>query len=221
MLGRLQKWCNNPVTFSNLLDVFAAMSWPMCIIVFAVVAYVALESLSARQPPGRQPIQPLIGSTAPAQGNRAGEASPATKAKAKALPTYLRLSGLRMGDADTFNADIHLPYAIVWSNRRIRVLGFDAYESSNARRTVEFVPDELERGKRATDDGWKCLYGADAVYIEATADVETTYDRILGAIWFDPPGESSELVNYGDWMRSRNHARPTDPELLKQAKEKK
>jgi hypothetical protein len=71
-----------------------------------------------------------------------------------------------MGDADTFTANIQLPYAIVWSNRKIRVLGFDAYESSNARRTVEFVPDELERGKRATDEGWKCLSGADAEVAE-------------------------------------------------------
>ena len=190
----------------------------MCVLVFTVFCFLYAFGIFRDGPPGRPSVQPFLGSTAPAANNP----RPAPAAgKAKALPTYLRLSGLRMGDADTITANIHLPYAIVWSNRRIRVLGFDAYESSNARRTVEFVPDELERGKRATDDGWKCLYGADAVYIEATEDVDETWGRILGTVWFDPPGESSELVNYGDWMRGRGHARPTDPVLEAEAKQKK
>jgi hypothetical protein len=184
---------------------------------FAGVLFVARYESPGRQPVPASTLQPLLGSTTPA----ANSPRPATAAgKAKAPAVLLRLSGLRMGDADTFTADIHLPYGLIWGSRSIRVLGFDAYESSNARRTVEFVPDELLLGKRATDDGWKCLSGADAVYLEATEEFQTTWERILGTVWFDPPGEESGLIEYGAWMRARNHARPSDPVLLKQAKEK-
>jgi hypothetical protein len=167
----------------------------------------------------RQPIQPLLGSTAPASNNP--RPTPAA-GKAKALPTYLRLSGLRIHDSDTLTANIHMPYDIVWANRSIRVRGFDGWEVTRNRRTVgEITDDELTRGRRATDDAIKLLNGADAVYVQADDSPAWTYERLLAEIWVDPPGDEAELVNYADYMRSRNHARPSDPELLKQAKEKK
>jgi endonuclease YncB( thermonuclease family) len=170
-------------------------------------------------PPGRQPIQPLIGSTATAANNP--RPTPAA-GKAKALPAYLRLSAIIVQDGDSLQAEIELPYGERWPKRKIRVLGFDAFESSNVRAgTVQYVPDELAKGRKATEDAARVLSEADAVYIETTPDLQTTFNRILGAIWFDPQGDEAELVNYGDWMRGRGWARPSDPELLKQAKEKK
>jgi hypothetical protein len=46
---------------------------------------------------------------------------------------------------------------------------------------------------------------------------------MLGRVWFVPKGEESTLVEFGEWMRSRNHARPTDPsfEAAAKAKEEK
>lgn len=178
-------------------------------------------------PPGRQPVlgavhapQPVYAGSATAAA-RDGATKPAPAKKAKAPPVYLRLSGVFVNDGDTLTADVLLPYGITWSRRKIRVLGFDAYESSPARRTVELVPDEIALGRRATAAAIKCLAEADAVFIEATPDLETTYDRMLGRIWFDPPGEDETLVEFGAWMRQRGFARPTDPVLEKQAKEKK
>jgi endonuclease YncB( thermonuclease family) len=124
-------------------------------------------------------------------------------------------------DGDTLQAEIHLPYGERWPKRKIRVLGFDAYESSNARRTVEFVPDELAKGRKATEDAARVLSEAEAVYIEATDDLETTWDRMLGRVWFVPKGEESTLVEFGAWMRSKGHARPSDPSFEAAAKAKK
>jgi len=176
--------------------------------------------------PGRQPVLRAVLAPEPVNAGSAAPvardtgAKPTAAKKAKAPPIYLRLSNVFVHDGDTLSADVSMPYGLCWTGRKIRVLNFDAFESSQARRTVEFVPDELMLGKRATAAAIKCLAEADAVFIEATPDLETTWDRMLGAIWFDPPGEDSTLVEFGDWMRQRGFARPTDPVLEKQAKEK-
>lgn len=172
--------------------------------------------------PGRPVIQRAVHAPQPvyagsaAAAARDGATKPAPAKKAKAPPVYLRLGNVFVNDGDTITADVLLPYGISWTRRKIRVLDFDAWESSLARRTIELVPEEITKGRRATEAAIKCLAEADAVYIEATPDLETTYDRMLGRVWFDPPGEDSALVEFGEWMRKRSHARPTDPVLLKE-----
>jgi hypothetical protein len=135
---------------------------------------------------------------------------------------YCRITRFELHDGDTFRrADLQLPYAFVWSDREIRVDGFDAWETSRGRRTVgEITEAELAKGKLATQDAADCLAQADAVYLQAEVRPRWTYERLLGTVWFDPPGPDSTLVNFGDWMRARNHARPTDPVLEQQAKAK-
>lgn len=133
---------------------------------------------------------------------------------------YCRLTRFELHDGDTLvRTDLQLPYAFVWSDREIRVDGFDAWETSRSRRTVgEITEAELAKGKLAAQDAADCLAKADAVYLQAEVRPRWTYERLLGTVWFDPPGLDNTLVNFGDWMRARGHARPTDPVLEKEAK---
>jgi endonuclease YncB( thermonuclease family) len=188
----------------------------MLFLSYAIGVAFVWHAVGSDEPPRRQPF---LGPAPTAANNP--RPTPAA-GKTKALPTYLRLDAIIVQDGDSLQAEIELPYGERWPKRKIRVLGFDAFESSNVRAgTVQYVPDELVKGRKAAEDAARVLSEADAVYIETTPDLQTTFNRILGAIWFDPPGDEAELVNYGDWMRGRGHARPSDPELLKQAKEKK
>ena len=195
--------------------------WAVCIIGVPLLAVFALEAFAT---PGRPTIQSAV-PVAPGalHGGRAAAAQGIAAARKAARPkVYLRLERFALHDADTLTADILLPYGITWSRRKIRVEGYDAWETSTARRTVgEITADEIAKGARATDHAWLVLGGADAVYIEADEEPHWTYERLLGEIWFDPPGDVDELVNYGDYMRSRGHARPSDPVLEKQAKDGK
>lgn len=136
---------------------------------------------------------------------------------------HCRLRRFELHDGDTFeHVDLQLPYGFIFGDQELRVDGFDAWETSLTRRTVgEITPAELAKGRAATEDAAAYLAKADGVYVQAEVRARWTYERLLGTVWVDPPGPDKVLVNFGDWMRSRGHARPTDPVLEKEAKAKK
>jgi hypothetical protein len=135
---------------------------------------------------------------------------------------YCRLARFELHDGDTFtHVDLELPYGFAWRELELRVDGFDAWETTRARRTVgEITPAELAQGRAATADAQTYLAQADAVYVQAEVRARWTYERLLGTVWVDPPGPDRTLINFGDWMRGRGHARPTDPVLEREAKAK-
>jgi hypothetical protein len=150
--------------------------------------------------------------------------NPAAAARARAASVvdpvlYCRLARFDVHDGDTIeDATILLPYDQTYWGRGIRVDGFDAWESDRTRQTIgEITTAELVKGARATAEARECLTQADAVYVQAGLRARFTYERLLAKVWFDPPGPDCTLVNFGDWMRARGHARPTDPVLEKEA----
>jgi hypothetical protein len=154
----------------------------------------------------------------PATGLSQPAATPRTASVVDPI-LYCRLSRFDVHDGDTLeDATILLPYDQTYWGRGIRVDGFDAWESDRTRQTIgEITPAELVKGARATAEARECLTQADAVYVQAGLRARFTYERLLAKVWFDPPGPDCTLVNFGDWMRERGHARPTDPVLEKEA----
>ena len=61
------------------------------------------------------------------------------------------LSNIRVIDGDTVEADIHLPLDIVVQKQSIRLAGYDAWESSKRRRSVNVTDEEVIKGKEATE----------------------------------------------------------------------
>lgn len=142
---------------------------------------------------------------------------------ATATVGHCRILRYELHDGDTLeHVDLQLPYGFVWANQDIRVDGFDAWETSRNRHTIGEITDaELAKGRAAAEDAAAYLAKADGVYLQAEVRARWTYERLLGTVWVDPPGPDNTLINFGDWMRGRGHARPTDPVLETEAKAKK
>lgn len=127
-------------------------------------------------------------------------------------PVYLPLTKVRVQDGDTLRADIELPYGLAWQGRTIRIEDFDAWETSRARRTIGPIDDEeLAKGQLAKQ-ALAALAFSGRLYILADRQPRWSYGRLIGRVYVQP-FDAPALVDVGDWMRERGHARPTDPVL--------
>lgn len=113
------------------------------------------------------------------------------------------LANVRVIDGDTVVADIRLPFGVTFRGRTIRAAGYDAWELSRARRTVNVTPVEVERGKlaRAALEG---LLDGGHLLAEDTGK-QDSYGRLLARLWVRTDG--GRWIDVAEYMRSEAHTR--------------
>tara|TARA_Y100000385_G_scaffold291973_1_gene374951 strand:- start:11925 stop:12473 length:549 start_codon:yes stop_codon:yes gene_type:complete len=120
----------------------------------------------------------------------------------------LLLSDIRVIDGDTVEADIQLPLDIVVQKQSIRLAGYDAWESSKRRRSVNVTDEEVIKGKEATE-ALKALLASGSVSIKMLPGrSRDSYGRVLGeafVYWAD----SAEPISVKEHMIKNGHSRDT------------
>lgn len=127
----------------------------------------------------------------------------ATNADAPQILVPVRV--LRILDGDTFTADLLFPWGVTLRDQSIRCLGYDAWETSRRRQSVEVTDAEIERGKQAKAAFEELLSQAETVFIApGNAAVRDHYGRVLGRPWVWKDGE---LIDVAEWMKANGHVR--------------
>ena len=120
----------------------------------------------------------------------------------------LFLSNIRVIDGDTVEADIQLPLDIVVQKQSIRLAGYDAWEASKRRRSVNVTDEEVIKGKEATE-ALEALLASGSVSIKMLPKrSRDSYGRVLGeafVYWAD----SAEPISVKDHMIKNGHSRDT------------
>jgi hypothetical protein len=117
------------------------------------------------------------------------------------------LSSISVYDGDTITADVHLGLDVVLHDQRVRLTGFDAWELTRARRTVEITDEELVKGRKARD-ALQELLGAGAAYLVPEARGKDPYGRLLGRLIV---GTSDGPLDVAKQMRMAGHDRDYRP----------
>jgi len=113
-------------------------------------------------------------------------------------------------DGDTITADINFGWDITWNNQSIRLYGFDAWEISRARRSVEVTDEELAKGKQARHALLSLLAGSEGVYIRPSGKSESgNYGRRLASLWVGVLQDNGryKLVDVAQYMKKNGHDR--------------
>ena len=120
----------------------------------------------------------------------------------------LLLSNIRVIDGDTIEADIQLPLDIVVQKQSIRLAGYDAWEASKRRRSVNVTDEEVTKGKEATR-ALEDLLASGSVSIKMLPErSRDSYGRVLGeafVYWAD----SADPISVKDHMIKNGHSRDT------------
>lgn len=110
----------------------------------------------------------------------------------------------RIKDGDTIVADVHFPWSVTLSNQDIRA-DFDTWEVSRTRRTIQYAPDEIQRGRAASADLSLWLQGR-VLYLVPMKDERDGRGRMLAEWWIQKPGSNPERLR--DLMKKAGHLRP-------------
>jgi endonuclease YncB( thermonuclease family) len=97
------------------------------------------------------------------------------------LRTCEVLHNTRVIDGDTIQADICLGAGVYIENETIRLVGFDAWEATKRRRSVDVTDDEVAKGEKAKD-ALDSLIGNGGTRILA-CEGRDVYGRILGRLF--------------------------------------
>ena len=106
-------------------------------------------------------------------------------------------------DADTVRGTIEFPLGLALRDQTVRGYGWDAYETSRRRQTVEVTDDEIRRGKRATDD-LSDLMDSGRMFISVHS-ARDPYGRVL-ADWMLVKRDG-QRVYVGEWLEANGHLR--------------
>ena len=106
-------------------------------------------------------------------------------------------------DGDTFTCNIDLGWGHTWSHV-IRIEGFDAWELTKVRRTVEVSDEEIIKGKEARDALQSILKLTNGVVYLRESKSHDPYGRLLVKAFVERQGE---FVNVGDLMQEGGHGR--------------
>lgn len=109
------------------------------------------------------------------------------------------LANIKVIDGDTFRADIQLGFGVTLPAQDVRVMGFDAWETSYRRKTVNIVPSELVRGQQAKKALEKLLSGAKIVTAIEPTDKDPYGRRLL---WVYADGKEIGAI-----LRAQGHER--------------
>ena len=106
-------------------------------------------------------------------------------------------------DGDTIKGNIEVGRSIVLIDQYIRLLGYDAWECSRRRRTVNITDEELVKGKLAQVALSKLIEESVGVYL--TDDGLDNYGRHLG--YLRVIQEDGSVVCVEKWMKENGHQR--------------
>ena len=118
------------------------------------------------------------------------------------------LSSIRVIDGDTVEADIELPLSIVLQSQSIRFVGYDAWEASKRRRSVNVTDEEVVKGKKAAKALENFLKSGTVVVDLDSLNQRDSYGRVLATafvVW-----GNSEKLSVADHMIDNGHTRPTE-----------
>lgn len=113
------------------------------------------------------------------------------------------VTDIRPKDGDTYVCNIHLDFDIVLKDQVIRCADYDAWETSNKRKTITYDPNEFAKGQKAKTDLINSI--AKASIVEITVDrkrLRDTYGRILAVTYID-----GKLLR--DYMAQEKDLRPS------------
>jgi hypothetical protein len=111
-------------------------------------------------------------------------------------------ANVRCVDGDTIHADLVMQFGLTIRDKTIRAAGYDAFELSHVRRTVNVSEVEIARGKIAKA-GLEELIASGTLYAADTGKVDP-YGRLLAELWVLKRGE---WISVGAWMRANHHVR--------------
>ena len=106
-------------------------------------------------------------------------------------------------DGDTLAGTIHLPYGVDLARRTIRAAGYDAWEVTKTRQTVDVTDQEIVRGKQARDD-FAALVRLGQLYVEDSG-LRDPYGRTSAVLWVKAADGSWIFV--AAWMEEHGHLR--------------
>ena len=131
----------------------------------------------------------------------------APSARLEPPPCHVPVEIHRVVDGDTITATINLPWGVTLRRRSVRLLGYDAWESSRVRRINGKPPSdaELAKGKAATKALAALLASSTGTWLQPGPRELDRYGRPLGWLTVDVDGERIKIA---DWMTAHNHARP-------------
>jgi endonuclease YncB( thermonuclease family) len=122
-----------------------------------------------------------------------------------AAPAYgAELTDYTVLDGDTVRGSIDLGFGVVLKDQTIRIYGFDAWESTKHRQTLDLTPKEWEqeiiKGKVAKTSLESLLKLAKKVRVHEVSGESDPYGRRLAEIYADDR-------HVGDAMKAKGHAR--------------
>lgn len=117
------------------------------------------------------------------------------------------LSNIRVIDGDTVEADIEMPLSIVLRAQSIRFTGYDAWEASKRRRSVNVTDEEVAKGKRASKALESFLKSGIVVVDLCSLNQRDSYGRVLATAFVVWGG--SEKLSVADHMSKNGHTRPS------------
>jgi endonuclease YncB( thermonuclease family) len=117
------------------------------------------------------------------------------------------LSSVSVYDGDTITCDVHLGLDVVLHDQRVRLAGFDAWELTRARRTVNVTEEEIAKGEKARDYLQELL-GAGAAYLVPEVRGKDPYGRLLGRLVV---GTEEGPLDVAEQMRRDGHDRDYRP----------
>lgn len=117
--------------------------------------------------------------------------------------TY-EITNVKVIDGDTITCDIHLDFDIVLANQTVRALGYDAWETSKRRQSVNVTDEEVKRGKVAKNALLLFLTINQPNYVSVSEDgkYRDNYGRLLLYIRAGKDKTKAE-----EWMKERYHVR--------------
>lgn len=142
------------------------------------------------------------------------DTSPTPKGKAKPSPQLpaLNLYRIRGGvwhDADTLNkATVDGPWVMALQGVNCRAYGFDAWEVTRQRQTVDVSDEEVAKGKRALAALVALLDGAELYGRQPQGQPAFgAYSRLQVEFWLYHPS-TGRWTSLAEWAAENGHTRP-------------
>lgn len=120
----------------------------------------------------------------------------------------LRVVDATWHDADTATITVAGPWGHGPVAQPCRALGYDAWEVSKTRQTIQVTDDEVARGKAAVTALTAWLDGAELYVIPPAAGRDRdAYGRMLGEFWTRKAGRTPQWMSLAEWVRSHDYDR--------------
>lgn len=120
-----------------------------------------------------------------------------------------RLTVAKVYDGDTITADVALGFQVTLSAQSVRLAGYDAWEISRTRQTVQVTDEEIERGRLAKAALAELLGRyPDRVYLRPEGSGRGAYNRLQGWLVIYP--RAGPEIDVAEYMKTRGHDRGTD-----------